>query len=142
LDQPSVFGYEPYYQTGLTRVWINSTSLAQRSSFTDSIVEGNFEVNSEYTLQIDLLGMTNEAMNNEAGSPYLVVLKFPEYLFATELNESQLDFLTDTIMMGGLPRNDWAFEYPPTNSTKLAAVNARIKNLMGYLLRLAEYQLC
>ncbi|AWV99385.1 DUF1800 domain-containing protein [Arcticibacterium luteifluviistationis] len=142
LQQPTVFGYEPYYQTGLGRNWINSTSLAQRSSFTDDIINGSFEINSSYFLGIDLLALTHDAMNNAAGSPLLVVEKFTNHLFATPLNASQKDFLTDIIMMKSLPRNDWTFEYPPgTNTTKLAAVNSRINDLMKYLLRMAEFQL-
>jgi hypothetical protein len=143
LQQPSVFGYEPYFQTGLTRVWINSTALAQRSSFTDNIVDGDFEINSSYFMKIDLLSMVDEAMGGVSGSPLLVLERFTKDLFAIELNASQKDFLTDTIMMEGLPRNNWTFgEYPAgADSNKQAAVKSRAENLMKYLLRMAEYQL-
>jgi len=145
LEQPSVFGYEPYYQTGLSRIWINSTSLAQRSYFTDTLVNGTYMVNANYFLKINLLQRANQAMTVAPYDPFLIVENFTKNLFATGLNTDQKNFLTDTIMMGGFSRANWnvywnAYINDPTNPTRQAEVIPRLNNLMTYLLRMAEYQ--
>ncbi len=38
IDQSSVFGYEPYYQTGYSSNWVNTTTMALRSNFTDALI--------------------------------------------------------------------------------------------------------
>jgi Protein of unknown function (DUF1800) len=146
LQQPSVFGYEPYYQTGLSRVWINSTSLAQRSSFTDKIIEGSYQINSNYFLKINLFAMAEEAMSTASREPLLVIDQFTKDLFATGVNDTQKEFLTKIILMNENPSTAWGFEWnayktAPNDTVKKQAVNVRLQNLMRYLLRMAEYQL-
>lgn len=142
LNQPSVFGYEPYYQTGYSKVWVNSTTLALRSWYTDTFMWIGLMVNENYSLRFDFFSILSTVTNPR--DPYSVVERFTLNLFATELSITQKNFLTDTIMMMGLPRTSWRFEYEAylryepdgTNGIKYKMIV-----LMTYLLRMAEFQI-
>ena len=66
-------------------------------------------------------------------------------LYPNPLSSDQLKTLHDTLLPG-LPDYEWtnewyAFTTDPTNTTKKAAVNTKLTNLIKYMLELAEYQL-
>lgn len=154
LDQPSVFGYEPYYQTGYSKIWMNTTTIALRSDYTDAYIWRWLTVKPGYKMGIDLLAWATDLQPNFAdvsGTPAIactdVLTAFTKNLFATDLFLTQQDFLIDTIMMQGIPRSSWTFEWnayrsAPTNTSKKNAVTYRLQNLMKYMLRMAEYHLC
>ena len=162
LDQPTVFGYEPYYQTGYSKNWINTTTVAMRNEFTDALIWRWMEIKPGYNLGIDVLAWATSlqanfnnvpSSTNPTGTPAItcetVLTAFLADLFATDLFQSQKDFLIDTIMMQGIPRTSWGFEWNAyrtalvTNSGTLSwrrnAVIWRLQNLMRYTLRFAEY---
>jgi hypothetical protein len=154
LDQPSVFGYEPFYQTGYSKIWMNTTTIALRSDYTDAYIWRWLEVKPGYKMGIDLLAWATALQPNFAdasGTPAIscvdVQTAFTKNLFATDLFQSQQDFLIDTVMMQGIPRSSWTFEWnayrsAPTNTNKKNAVTYRLQNLMKFMLRMAEYHLC
>ncbi|QJD80141.1 DUF1800 domain-containing protein [Spirosoma rhododendri] len=153
IDQPTVFGYDAYYQTGYSRIWINTTTLALRSDYTDAYIWQWLEIKTGYKMGIDVVAWATSLQANFAdptGTPAItcvdVLTAFSKNLFALDLFQSQNDFLIDTIMMQGIPRTSWAFEWnayrsAPTNTSKRNAVKYRLQNLMRYMLRMAEYQL-
>ena len=153
IDQPSVFGYEPYYQTGYSKIWMNTTTIALRSDYTDAYIWRWLQVKPDYKMGIDLLAWTTSLQSNfsdVAGTTAIscadVQAAFAKNLFATDLFQSQVDFLIDTIMMQGIPRSSWTFEWnayrsAPDNTNKRNAVTWRLQNLMKYMLRMAEYHL-
>lgn len=153
VDQPSVFGYEPYFQTGYSKVWMNTTTIALRSETTDAFVWRWLDVKPGYKMGIDVLAWATSLQPNfadPAGTPAItcedVLTGFTKNLFATELFQNQKDFLIDTILMQGIPRTSWTFEWnayrkAPTDVNKRNGVNWRLVNLMKYLLRMAEYHL-
>ncbi len=159
LDQPSVFGYEAFYQTGYSKIWMNTTTIALRSDFTDAFIWRWFTVKSGYKMGIDLVAWATSLQANfsdvptttNPGTPAItcvtVLNAFTLNLYCFDLFQSQKDFLIDTIMMQGIPRTSWEFEWnayrtAPTNTNKKNAVTWRLQNLMKYMLRMAEYQLC
>ncbi|GAB3759329.1 DUF1800 domain-containing protein [Spirosoma pomorum] len=154
LDQPSVFGYEPYYQTGYSKIWMNTTTIALRSDYTDAFINRWLEVKTGYKLGIDVLAWATSLQTNFSdlnGTPAIscvdVLTAFTRNLFAIELFQTQKDFLIDTIMMQGIPRTSWTFEWnayrtTPTDTNKKNAVTRRLQNLMKYMLRMAEYHIC
>ena len=152
IDQPSVFGYEPYYQTGYSKIWMNTTTIALRNDYTDAFIWRWLVVKPGYNMGIDVLAWATSLQTNFAdvsGTPAIscvdVQNAFSKNLFATDLLQSQKDFLIDTIMMQGIPRTSWTFEWnayrtTPTDTNKKNAVTWRLQNLMKYMLRMAEYQ--
>lgn len=153
IDQPSVFGYEPYYQTGYSKIWMNTTTIALRSDYTDAYIWRWLEVKPGYKMGIDVLAWATSLQPNfsdVAGTAPIscvdVQAAFSKNLFATDLFQSQKDFLIDTIMMQGIPRSSWTFEWnayrtAPTDTNKRNGVTWRLQNLMKYMLRMAEYHI-
>jgi uncharacterized protein (DUF1800 family) len=163
IDQPTVFGYDAYFQTGYSKNWINTSQVGLRYTFTDNIIFGKFATiapNSTptYKIKIDMIAMidvTNANHNPTIPLPAGYTVTNPAHivelitlnLFATELTANQKTFLTATIMMNGNALTGWAFEWnnyknTPTNATYLKAVKDRLENLMKYILRMAEYNIC
>ncbi|GAB3641073.1 DUF1800 domain-containing protein [Spirosoma arcticum] len=153
IEQPSVFGYEPYYQTGYSKIWVNNTTMAFRNDFTDILVWRYTMIKPDYRLGIDVLAWATALQPNFSdvtGTPAIscvdVQNEFAKNLFANELFQSQKDFLIDTIMMQGVPRSSWTVEWnayrtTPTSANRKNAVTARLQNLMKYMLRMAEYHI-
>ncbi len=163
LDQLTVFGYEPYYQTGYSKVWINTNTIVLRGEFINYLVQGWFEVEPGYRLQIPLVEMIEAIQPNFADVPPLPQTTPPtgtpaitcvqvldallKNLFATDIVQTQKDFLIDFILMQELPRTSWEFEWnayrrEPTDSYRRNTVLWRLQNLMKHMLRMAEYQVC
>lgn len=157
LAQPTVFGYDAYYQPGLSRNWINASMIGFRNGFGDKMITGNTFTGSGvtpvYRAKIDFMVWvdkpTTPAPNYyDASDCASVVDLLTKNLFATGLNANQKNFLTDTIMMQNLPRTSWTFEwnnYKTATASNLTArttvVRTRFENLMKFLFRMAEYQI-
>lgn len=163
LDQLTVFGYDAYYQTGYSKVWINTNTIVLRGEFVNYLVQGWYEVAPGYRLQIQLVEMIEAIQPNFADVPPLPQTSPPigtpavtcvqvldtllKNLFATDISQAQKDFLIDMILMQELPRLSWEFEWnayrrEPTDSYRRNTVLWRLQNLMKYMLRMAEYQVC
>jgi uncharacterized protein (DUF1800 family) len=162
LDQPTVFGYEPYYQSGFSKLWINTNTIVLRGEFIDYLVQGWYQIDGGYRLQIPLVEMVEAIQPNFADVPPLlqttpptgtpavtaqqVVELFLKNLFATELAPNQKNFLIDQILMQELPRLSWEFEWnayrrEPTDSYRRNTILWRLQGFMKFLLRMAEYQI-
>jgi hypothetical protein len=157
LEQPSVFGYDAYYQAGLSRNWINASMIGLRNSFGDRMITGQtfsgLGITPVNRAKIDFMAWvdkpTSVAPNYyDASDCVSIVDLLTKSLFATGLNASQKNFLVDIIMMQSIPRSSWTFEwnlYKTATSANLAArtatVRVRLENVMKFLFRMAEYQI-
>ncbi len=172
IDQPSVFGWEPFYQQSLSRGWINSNSIAVRNDYTDQFIWGWKEISPGYNLGINVIDrlkaiQPNFALNlplNQAISPATavdtitaeqVLAHFTDNLLVKPLFQTQKDFLIDTIMMFGNPRNAWKVEWttyrrnsyhynqtgvkPAGYDDNFNGIRWRVQSLLRYILRMAEY---
>lgn len=153
LDQPTVFGSLPYYQTGYTRNWINGTTLGLRYARIDALINPSVTIRPAYLLGIDILSRLTAIQpnfSNPAGSPAIsceqVLAEFSDNLFAFELTQIQKDFLIDNIMMmNSSPRTTWirewdAYRASPNDVAKQGTILWRCKALLRYMLRMAEFQ--
>ncbi|WP_426293702.1 DUF1800 domain-containing protein [Dyadobacter endophyticus] len=154
LNQPSVFGFLPYYQTGYSKNWINGTTLGQRGSRTDTLVNPTLTIKPGYVLGVDILGRLRKIQpnfSNVASSPAItctdVLAELSRGLYAVDLTQIQQDFLIDKIMMmNSSPRTSWinewnAYRGNPTDITRQNTILWRCRALLKYMLRMAEYQL-
>ncbi|MEZ0541041.1 DUF1800 domain-containing protein [Fibrella arboris] len=144
MDQPTVFGWRPYYDTGFYDLWINSTTLALRGSFTDQLTAGTVKFGTE-KLALDPVAMAKQT--TDPSDPVKLINEWAALFFATDLTQSQRDFLIDEVLIDGLPRYEWNLEWQtytsdPTNKNKLMAVSMKLNTTLQYMFRLAEYQLC
>jgi uncharacterized protein (DUF1800 family) len=170
IDQPSVFGWEPYYQPALSRAWIASSTIALRYNYTDQYIWGWYDVSPTYSLGIKVVDIAKSLETNfllpttpTPTTPFnatveLILETFTEKLFVNNLFQPQKDFIIDTIMMQGIPRTSWRFEWngfrkasydiaqnPPLitqqqYNDRYNGVRWRLQLMMRYLLRMAEYQ--
>jgi uncharacterized protein (DUF1800 family) len=151
LDQPTVFGYDAYFQTGYSRNWINTSQVGLRNSFTDKLITGRTLVSAItplVTIKLDLLAMIDKpttATYNVTDITNVVDL-ITNNLMATGLTANQKNFLIDTIMLGLQPRTNWPTQWASYKSnpttTNINTVKSKLENLMKYLLRMAEYSIC
>jgi len=140
FDQSTVFGWRPYYDTDFYELWINSTTLGLRGSFTDTVVAGS----SKMKININSLEMAKRV--SIPSDPVILVNELTSNLFAFELPQNQRDYIIDEVLVAGLPRYEWTLEWnlyiaDPNNTAKKNAVKMKIDELYLYLLRLAEYQM-
>jgi hypothetical protein len=153
LNQPSVFGSLPYYQTGYSKNWINGTTLGVRGSRMDTIVYPSIEIKPGYILGIDVLSRLSSIQPNfsdinltTAITCEQVLTEFSKNLFATDISQTQKDFLIDKIMMmNSSPRTTWlrewdAYRAAPADVSKQGTILWRCRAMLRHMLRMAEYQ--
>lgn len=151
MDQPSVFGHEPYYQTGYSKLWINGTTLGVRSNFMGAYVYPYLQIKPGYVMGIDALAWATALQPNfadVAGTPAItcdeVLAGFTLNMYVHDLLPTQQNFLIDTILMSGIPRSTWIFEWnryrtDPSDPDRRLTVLFRLQNLLKQLFNMAEY---
>lgn len=144
MDQPNVFGWRPYYDTGFYDLWINSTTLALRGYFTDLVAGGNVSYGG-VKLTLDPVALAK--LTTDPADPVKLIDEWSASFFAVDLTKTQRDFLIDNVLISGLPRYEWNLEWQtymtdPTNKNKMMAVRTKLNTTLQYMFRLAEYQLC
>ncbi len=146
LDPPNVAGWPEYYEAPqYHELWINSGTLDSRVKFLDDIATNKFQnvVQTYYTATLDPTLLAQQT--SDPTNPVTLVADLANLLYPNPLSSDQLKTLHDTLLPG-LPDYEWtnewyAFTVDPTNTTKKAAVNTKLTNLIKYMLELAEYQL-
>ncbi len=158
IDQPSVFGWEPYYQNALSRAWIASSTVALRNSYATQYIWGSDEIPSPYKIELNLVEWAKSLQPNflsPTTSPAItadfLLEKFSEKLFVTPLFATQKEFLIITILLFGSGRGTWNNEWNdfrtlsnnPTGmayTDKFNGIRWRLQSLMLYMLKMAEFQ--
>lgn len=140
FEQQTVFGWRPFYDTDFYKLWINSTTLALRGAYTDSLITAT----TSAAIKISTLELVKNVSN--PSDPVVLVDELTDYLFAFDLTQSQKDYVIDEVLNPGLPRFEWTVEWNqymanPNNSTKSKSIKMKIDNMYLYLLRLAEFQM-
>ncbi len=142
FEQSTVFGYRPYYDTGLDRIWISANTLALRSLYSDQFVRGSVKYNN-ITYGLDSVEVAK--MLSLPSDPVKLVDELTDQLFAVPLQKSQKDFLIDSVLVPGLPRYEWDLEWNDFMKNQTAArrmsVKSKLDNLFIFIFRMAEFQL-
>jgi len=149
LDQPAVFGSPAYYQTGMSKNWINGATMIQRAAHMNEFVYPNREIHPGYILGIDLMAWVRSLQPNFSdlqGSPAIdvevVYDALVKNLFAVDLGLAQKNYLIDTIMMEGMNRSYWkGFWNSYRQNQGDASALYIVTRLMKYLTNMAEYQI-
>ena len=146
IDQPSVFGWRPYYDTDFYEIWINSTTLALRGAWTDYVVRGATNTALDInTLSLPLLTSLPPVLTDEK-SAYIMVRELTNSLLEFPLTDDQINYLVEQPLMAGAPYYEWMpiwneYVKNPTNAMKRSDAKTRLDRMMTYILRLAEYQM-
>lgn len=142
LNPPSVFGWTAYYQTGYYQQWINSTTLGLRGYFSDTLTTNALKLNGK--LVIDVLAYAKTL--SDPTDPVKLVNDMTAQLLAISLTQAQKDFMTDTVLLNGLPRYEWNTMWSdyirnPNDAAMKQVVQIKLTNFLQYLLRTALYQI-
>ena len=140
IDQPTVFGWRPFYDTDFYEIWINSTTLALRGAWTDYVIKGA----TGAALDINTLSLP--LLTSEPSDPYIMMRELTDSLLEFPLTEDQIKYLVEQPLMAGSPYYEWTmiwndYTKAPNDAMKKSAAKTRLDRLMTYILRLAEYQM-
>ncbi|GAB3900283.1 DUF1800 domain-containing protein [Larkinella knui] len=141
LNPPTVFGWTAYHQTGYYQQWINSTTLGLRGSFGDMVTTGALKLNGKPA--VDVLAYVKNL--SDPSDPARLVDELTGQLLAILPTQPQKDFLTDTILLGSIPRYEWTLEWndyvrSPNVAAKKQAVQMKLTAFLQYIFRMAEFQ--
>ncbi len=136
LEQPTVFGWRPYYDTGYYKIWISGTTLGLRGSITDTMVRGA----DRFGIQIDTLEWVTSFVS-DPGDPVVLAREVWGLLMAVEPTQTQLDLLVDDALLDGIPRYEWTEIWNKYKKGVANDARQRLDPFVMYVLRLAEYQL-
>lgn len=141
LNPPTVFGWTAYYQTGFYQQWINSTTLGLRGNFGDVLTNGAQKLNGKVVVD----GLTYAKTMSDPTDPAKLVTDMTAQLLSIPLDQAQKDFLTDTVLLGSIPRYEWTSEWndyvkAPNDAAKKQAVQLKLTTFLQYIFRMAEYQ--
>lgn len=149
-NPPSVAGWKAYYQApAYYRIWLNSVTLPIRDFATttfSSLGIPTFENGSQIpvgVIEIDYLQILNNFSN-----PFdvnAVIDDFVKLLFPKDIEQDQKNILKE-VLIPGLPDFEWSDEYSlyignPSDTNQANAVKTRVRNLVGSMLKMPEYQL-
>lgn len=145
FNPPSVAGWEAYYQApGFSRIWINSSTLQERTRFTQTVTNINgFGLGDGVRAKYDYLGWIKQIP--DATDPNKLILAIVERLLPRPLTDGQLANLKEALIPG-LPDFEWTVEYGdhlsnPNDDDLAASVEAKLRDLFRTVFSLAEFQL-
>ncbi len=146
FDPPDVAGWKAYYQVpDFHELWINSTTLPTRGSYTDGLVTGKDAQNRTSPVKIDSIAYVQ--MMSSPGDAFKLVDDLAGEISGLALTQKQKDYLLQNVM--GLPPGaeyNWTdawnlYVQNPNNTTAKNAVTAILNSLLKFMLRMAEAQL-
>jgi len=144
-DPPDVSGWKAYYQEPqFYQIWVNSDTLPKRNQFTDTLIVSGYTFNGK-KIQID--GAEYAKTLSNPSNPNQLIDDLVAALFRLDLSASSKAQLKRDILLSG-QTNDiyWTdawnlFISTPTNTANATTVRNKLRDLIKYLMNLAEYQL-
>lgn len=142
---PSVAGWQAYYQQpGFYRIWINSSTLQERTRFAQTMTSANGVGLGEGGFgNYDYLTWITQIDN--ATDPNALIKGITELLLPIPLSDGQFANLKEALI-AGLPDFEWTVEYGdhlenPNDRDIAASVSAKLRDLFRAIFAMAEFQL-
>jgi uncharacterized protein (DUF1800 family) len=144
-DPPDVSGWKAYYQAPqFHEIWINSDTLPKRNQFTDTMVTTGYTFNNK---KIIIDGTELVKLLPNVDDPNALIDNLLKIVFRISLSVASQKQLKTDILLGG-QANDayWTaawqqFISTPSDTANTTTVKNRVRDLLKYLMDLAEYQL-
>ena len=142
-EPPNVAGWKAYYQEPLFyRTWITAATLPLRQQYTNVVVSGLAQINDT---PITMNTLEIVASLDNAQEPNQMIRELSALVFPIELTDAQYNFLKEALIPG-LPDFEWTIEYNlylnnPDDEEIRRSVDAKLRALIGTMLRLPEYYL-
>jgi uncharacterized protein (DUF1800 family) len=145
FNPPSVAGWEAYYQApSFSRIWINSSTLQERTRFARTMTSANgINAGENVRARYDYLSWIKQIPS--ATDPNDLISGITSYLLPRPLTEGQLANLKE-VLIPGLPDFEWTVEYgdhlaSPNDNDLAASVESKLRDLFLAIFSLAEFQL-
>ncbi|MBL7759893.1 MAG: DUF1800 domain-containing protein [Sediminibacterium sp.] len=144
-DPPDVSGWKAYYQEPqFYEIWINSDTLPKRNQFTDLMMVNGYTFNGK-KLQID--GAELVKFLSDPANPNQLIDDLTAVMYRINISPaSKAQLKKDILLSGQLNDQYWTdawntFISTPGNASNTTSVKNKIRDLIKYLMNLAEYQL-
>ena len=144
-DPPDVSGWKAYYQEPqFYEIWINSDTLPKRNQFTDIMVVNGYTFNG-YKLQLNGAEFCKILPN--PSDPNALINDLLTIIFRIDLSAASKTQLKKDILLGGQNSDYYwtdawnVYINNPSNLSNTTTIKNRVRDLIKYLLDLAEYQL-
>ncbi|TDO26697.1 DUF1800 domain-containing protein [Sediminibacterium goheungense] len=144
-DPPDVSGWKAYYQEPqFYEIWINSDTLPKRNQFTDTMVTNGYTFSGTKMI-IDGAALAKTFSN--PGDPNQLINDFTKLMYRIDLSDASKAQIKKDILLGGQSQdyywtNAWdQFVNNPGDMANTTTVRNYIRDLLKYLMNLAEYQL-
>ena len=144
-DPPDVSGWKAYYQEPqFNEIWINSDTLPKRNQFTDTMLVSGYTFSSK-KIQLDPLAYAKTFSN--PGDPNVFIAELTERLLGLDISAASKAQLKKDILLNGQSLDIYwtqawdLYISTPTNAANTTSVRTKIRDLVKYLMNLAEYQL-
>jgi uncharacterized protein (DUF1800 family) len=143
-DPPSVSGWPAYYQVPqFYEIWINSDTLPKRNVFSDALVVNGY-TRSGKTIKIDTIAFAKSLPN--PADPNQLLDDTLNILFRVPLSAASKQQIKKQILLSNQDQdyywsNAWNAYIITPNAANYNIVHPRLRDLLKYLMNLAEYQL-
>ena len=144
-DPPDVAGWKAYYQVPqFYEIWINSDTLPKRNQFTDTMMLTGYTFNSK---KIIIDGAEYAKTLSNAANPNILIDDLIKYLFRMDLTTASKNQIKKDILLAVQSQDYyWSdvwnqFINNPSNLPNATLAKNRVRDLIKYLMNLAEYQL-
>lgn len=144
-DPPDVSGWKAYYQEPqFNEIWINSDTLPKRNQFTDTMLVSGYTFSSK-KIQLDPLAYAKTFSN--PGDPNVFIAELTERLLGLDISAASKAQLKKDILLSGQSLDIYwtqawdLYISTPANAANTTSVRTKIRDLVKYLMNLAEYQL-
>jgi uncharacterized protein (DUF1800 family) len=144
-DPPNVAGWPAYRQEPLFyQVWINSDTYPKRSRYSDYLIWDGVYINANFRFSMNHIAFIQQFPNPD--NPNAVVQNMIDFLLTHDLTLQQKTAMKNILLSNQAADHYWsdawnAYLADPLNPIKEEAVRVRLKALIVYITRLAEYQL-
>lgn len=144
-DPPDVSGWKAYYQEPqFYEIWINSDTLPKRNQFTDTMVMNGFTFGGKRMI-INGAEFAKTLVN--PGDPNQLINEFTKLMYRLDISDASKAQIKKDILLGGQSEdyywtNAWnQYINNPGDMANATTVRNYIRDLLKYLMNLAEYQL-
>jgi uncharacterized protein (DUF1800 family) len=148
FHHPDVAGWKAYYQEPLFyKTWVNTYTLPKRLTYCKAIVTGGDLLidKKKYKIPPLIPVLLVVSQINNASDPNILITELANQLFNYEISESQKNSLKEFLIQG-LPDFEWTLEYNkflenPTDTALKASVENKLRNLIGTMVQMSEFQI-
>lgn len=144
-DPPDVSGWKAYYQEPqFYQIWINADTLPKRNQYTDTLVVSGYTFNSK---KIIIDGAEYAKTLSNPRDPNVLINDLVAAMYRIDISVASKAQLKKDILLAGQSTDFYwteawdLFISTPTNTSNATSVRNKIRDLIKYLMNLAEYQL-